>query len=632
MNKKQTSVYSRQLTNKHGDKHSTFINATPPNMSPKPKHGQMSPLIPEQTDNAEESKPRRRKSKHQTDHLPTLHSSDYNTSSSAIRTHSDESSLPSVSTNESKYPLRRQSEKSDKEAQHTQRTRKERQNLPDSPTSLPQLSRSSPLATESELPSLYGQSNGNDINSSDISHKRHNRKQHSHEKGISEQTALDSPSLPPLPPSGNESEIESSYSAKQSELKSNLKYSSKSIKASDQTQPIEFQNLNYPTSYRDLPLTISVPTCGILNIGNTCYMNSALQCLAHLNPLTHLLSHPSFKFVTSPPSRPHSKFTASTLEQQYPRLLNLGLAVKEAVQALGSSTGLVGSSVAGKVHSSLGSLNKELRGFGQQDSHEALVACLNSIHETSIYTGINPPKTQPTSELKDNCIVFDSSQPPSEIGSKLEQVFQRYVLENGSIVSFSVLGLTGGVVRCNTCGNRSVSVQPFTVLSLTLPSSRSRECSVGSMLKGMSAVQRVNDFKCESCKAVRQVTHGMFVVHWPKVLLLHFNRFSSFSMASFRKDSTPVDIPLELSGEDIRSLFSSFEEDMKIPIPLPPATYRLVGTINHSGSMSGGHYTFTGLSGDSTWTRHSDSSVMGGSPPGRSAEAYLCAYVRQGVP
>lgn len=86
-----------------------------------------------------------------------------------------------------------------------------------------------------------------------------------------------------------------------------------------------------------------------------------------------------------------------------------------------------------------------------------------------------------------------------------------------------------------------------------------------------------------------------------------------------QKLTTPVGLPTELNLKQVMSVDAVGE----------PPSYRLYGIVNHTGTISGGHYTAMALnSGDGQWYSFNDRAVKvepGGSPA-LSEAAYVAFY------
>lgn len=86
-----------------------------------------------------------------------------------------------------------------------------------------------------------------------------------------------------------------------------------------------------------------------------------------------------------------------------------------------------------------------------------------------------------------------------------------------------------------------------------------------------------------------------------------------------QKLTYPVGIPSEISLKPVMSVDAVGEAP----------SYRLYGIVNHTGTISGGHYTAMALnSGDGQWYSYNDRAVKleSGGPPAVSEAAYIAFY------
>ncbi|PAV83508.1 hypothetical protein WR25_15949 isoform A [Diploscapter pachys] len=182
--------------------------------------------------------------------------------------------------------------------------------------------------------------------------------------------------------------------------------------------------------------------CGLQNLGNTCFMASALQCLSNVPPLTeYFLSDAYLKDINeSNPLGAHGE---------------LAKAYGELMKQMWS--GEITSFVPRRMKSIIGQFAPRFNGYQQQDAQELMAFLLDGLHED-----LNRVKVKPYSEEDENIDKL------SEI-EKAEQAWASYKARNDSIVVDKVHGQLKSTLICPVCSKVSIKFDPFCYLSVPLP-------------------------------------------------------------------------------------------------------------------------------------------------------------------
>ncbi|RKP01268.1 hypothetical protein CXG81DRAFT_12204, partial [Caulochytrium protostelioides] len=329
---------------------------------------------------------------------------------------------------------------------------------------------------------------------------------------------------------------------------------------------------------------------GLRNLGNTCFMNSALQCLSNALPLTvYLLSNRwvSELNVDNPLGMRGEVATA------YAKLVQTLWTHNHPT--LGPGTGL-GAVAPTHFKETIGRFNSLFAGYYQQDSQELLGFLLDGLHED-----LNRVRKKPYTEVPSM-----EGQPDVLVAKTM---WDLHLQRNNSIIVDLFQGQLKSSVKCTHCSNVSVTFDPYMFLSLPVPDRRQRLVRLHAFTK-IETLGEEDTWYCPKCQAMRQVHKKLEIWSTPELLVLHLKRFSSGSrhMSSFRaavgnKIDGLVAAPitgLDLSGKVLQPTLQQ-----------EGAVYDLFAVSNHFGSMGGGHYTANAKNAlDGHWYNFDDSSTQ----------------------
>eukprot|EP00731_Ephydatia_muelleri_P009615 Em0005g201a len=287
---------------------------------------------------------------------------------------------------------------------------------------------------------------------------------------------------------------------------------------------------------------------GLINVGNTCYMNSALQCLSCAD---------DYGLCFNTDSTGCFAHTLAVLLQQIKSGPGKALRPDQIKAEIGK-------------HSSL------FAGFSQQDSQECLTAILERSHDDMKYT------------------------PISNDTDMMEQSWNTYLLSNG--FSNVVKWFQGELQSTMQCSNKDCEHEihkndPFMFLPVSIPSnSQSKRVQLQDCLGAYVAVESISDWPCPKCEQKVDVKRCVKIKKPPNTLMVYLKRFSYNWYGQRYKVDTRVDFPLMLN-------LSAY-----VCCKQPDHFYDLIGVINHFGSINGGHYKAK-CKYDKSWFDISDGSV-----------------------
>uniref|UniRef100_A0A8C0CJK8 ubiquitinyl hydrolase 1 n=1 Tax=Balaenoptera musculus TaxID=9771 RepID=A0A8C0CJK8_BALMU len=333
---------------------------------------------------------------------------------------------------------------------------------------------------------------------------------------------------------------------------------------------------------------------GLRNLGNTCYMNSILQCLCNT---PHLADYFNRNCYQDDINRSNLLGHKGEVAEEF------GIIMK----ALWTGQYRYISPKDFKI--TIGKINDQFAGYSQQDSQELLLFLMDGLHED-----LNKADNRKRHKEENNDHLDDFKA--------AEHAWQKHKQLNESIIVALFQGQFKSTVQCLTCHKKSRTFEAFMYLSLPLASTS--KCTLQDCLRLFSKEEKLTDnnrFYCSHCRARRDSLKKIEIWKLPPVLLVHLKRFS-YDGRWKQKLQTSVDFPLE--NLDLSQYVIGPKNNLR--------KYNLFSVSNHYGGLDGGHYTaYCKNAARQRWFKFDDHEVSDISVSSvKSSAAYILFYTSLG--
>ena len=313
--------------------------------------------------------------------------------------------------------------------------------------------------------------------------------------------------------------------------------------------------------------TINAGNKGLVNLGNTCYMNSVLQCLSHL-----LTFHPQNEDFFNQCQNLEEGLMYEWFQFQRKMWSNSDRRVQNPIDLLRC------------FKNTCDEKDLYFENFNQNDVDEFLTLFLDLLHgdiKRSVKFNL---KSKKDNDESSKMIVKGF-----ETWKRFYENDYSYIVEN----FYSQL-LTLNI--CPECYYFTSNHDPIQVLSLEIPNQSETiyDCLKHYIRKEI--LDEKNKWRCDKCSKEVCSHKKTLLFKTSDILIILLKRYSS----TLRKNNKFISYPTKLNLKDYSKNYGTNKSNI----------YALNGLCIHGGSLGGGHYYAVSRNGlDKNWYEYNDSSV-----------------------
>lgn len=325
---------------------------------------------------------------------------------------------------------------------------------------------------------------------------------------------------------------------------------------------------------------------GLMNTGNTCYLNSVIQCLMSSKGFVYYLLKQKYL-----PGLEHNIKKGEELnsEQLYTKCCEtLTFRLNELFEAMWEQNRIVSPH---GLKMKMGTIDSIFAFFDQNDAHETLIFLLSQLHEETKMPGtFDSENIMPITNIKHQIFAIcnnpniDSTKKvelcddyrklkhtESYLKYRYEKFQKKNELELDSITRRFFSGIYYSKVTCLNCDYSSICFEYFDVLSLSITETdKSLTDCLNREFNSEEILHGSEQYKCKLCKTLVDAKKQLRIYKTPEILIFHLKRFVSQN-EFFIKNKHTITFPIDL-------------------LVFLGNNYELYGIVEHNGELNGGHY------------------------------------------